>query len=139
MERWKDKVALVTGAASGIGLATANAFAQVGASVALADWDRQAVQLVAEGYKTVAIVCDVSNPMHKGVVVRCPPDTGHWHGASPQSLMTHISIIPIPEKGIAVWGERVMNQEDNNLNESLNEAVQTIVPVYESNKKTTTT
>lgn len=66
MESWKDKVALVTGAASGIGLATAKAFAQAGASVALADWDEQAVQsvaeqLAAEGYTTLAIACDVSD------------------------------------------------------------------------------
>lgn len=66
MESWTGKVALVTGAASGIGLATAKAFAQAGASVALADWDEQAVQaaadqLATEGYNTLAIGCDVSN------------------------------------------------------------------------------
>lgn len=66
MENWKNKVALVTGAASGIGLATAKAFAEAGASVALADWNEQAVQaaagkLAAEGHNTIAIVCDVSD------------------------------------------------------------------------------
>ena len=66
MENWKGKVALITGAASGIGLAAANAFAQAGASVALADWDEKAVQtaasqLAAQGYSTLAIVCDVAN------------------------------------------------------------------------------
>jgi NAD(P)-dependent dehydrogenase (short-subunit alcohol dehydrogenase family) len=34
---FKDKVALVTGAASGIGLATAKAFAEAGAAVTLAE------------------------------------------------------------------------------------------------------
>jgi len=34
---FENKVALVTGAASGLGLATAKAFAEAGASVALAD------------------------------------------------------------------------------------------------------
>ncbi|MDB5119416.1 MAG: short chain dehydrogenase [Sphingobacteriales bacterium] len=66
MAIFKDKVALVTGAAAGIGLATARAFAQAGAAIALADWDEEAVvsaaeQLAAEGYKTLAIVCDVSD------------------------------------------------------------------------------
>ena len=36
---FEGKVALVTGAASGLGLATAKAFAESGASVALADWN----------------------------------------------------------------------------------------------------
>ena len=39
-----NKVALVTGAASGLGLATARAFAESGAAVVLADWNEQEVQ-----------------------------------------------------------------------------------------------
>jgi NAD(P)-dependent dehydrogenase (short-subunit alcohol dehydrogenase family) len=41
---FKDKVALVTGASSGMGLATAQAFAEGGASVALADVKEEAVR-----------------------------------------------------------------------------------------------
>jgi NAD(P)-dependent dehydrogenase (short-subunit alcohol dehydrogenase family) len=40
---FENQVALVTGAASGLGLATAKAFAESGASVALADWNEKAV------------------------------------------------------------------------------------------------
>jgi NAD(P)-dependent dehydrogenase (short-subunit alcohol dehydrogenase family) len=63
---FEDKVALVTGAASGIGLATVKAFAESGASVVLADWNEEAAQsaakeLVAQGHKALAIRCDVSN------------------------------------------------------------------------------
>src|ERR1700761_2694295 len=63
---FENKVALVTGAASGLGLATAKAFAEAGASVALADWNEKAVQeaatkLAAEGHNTIAIKCDVSD------------------------------------------------------------------------------
>jgi NAD(P)-dependent dehydrogenase (short-subunit alcohol dehydrogenase family) len=66
MNIMEGKVALVTGAASGLGYVTAKAFAEAGAAVALADWNEKAVQTVAEqlaaaGYKTLAIKCDVSD------------------------------------------------------------------------------
>src|SRR5258706_1301971 len=66
METMKNKVALVTGAASGLGFATAKAFAEAGAAVALADWNEKEVQaatekLASEGHKTLAIKCDVSD------------------------------------------------------------------------------
>ena len=66
MKIMEGKVALVTGAASGLGLATAKAFAEAGALVAMADWDEKSVQdaadqLAAEGYQTLAIKCDVSD------------------------------------------------------------------------------
>jgi NAD(P)-dependent dehydrogenase (short-subunit alcohol dehydrogenase family) len=60
------KVALVTGAASGMGLAAAQAFAEAGAAVALADYREEVVKAEAEklagsGYKAIAIRCDVSS------------------------------------------------------------------------------
>ncbi len=63
---FENKVALVTGAASGLGLATAKAFAESGASVVLTDWNEKAVQstadeLAAKGHKTLAIRCDVAD------------------------------------------------------------------------------
>jgi NAD(P)-dependent dehydrogenase (short-subunit alcohol dehydrogenase family) len=63
---FENKVALVTGAASGLGLATAKAFAEAGAAVVLADWNEKAVQtaakeLAAQDHKTLAIRCDVSD------------------------------------------------------------------------------
>jgi NAD(P)-dependent dehydrogenase (short-subunit alcohol dehydrogenase family) len=63
---FENKVALVTGAGSGLGLATAKAFAESGASVALADWNEQAVrsaaeELAAQGHKALAIRCEVAD------------------------------------------------------------------------------
>jgi NAD(P)-dependent dehydrogenase (short-subunit alcohol dehydrogenase family) len=63
---FEKKVALVTGAASGLGLATAKAFAASGASVALADWNERAVRAAAEeltsqGHKAIAIRCDIAD------------------------------------------------------------------------------
>src|SRR5438445_9307737 len=72
---FKDKVALVTGAASGLGLATAKAFAESGASVVLADWNENAVRAAAEdlaskGHKTLAVRCDVSDDAQVEAMVR---------------------------------------------------------------------
>jgi NAD(P)-dependent dehydrogenase (short-subunit alcohol dehydrogenase family) len=63
---FNDKVALVTGAASGMGLATARAFAEAGAAVALADVDENGVRsatekLVSVGHKAIAIRCNVAD------------------------------------------------------------------------------
>jgi NAD(P)-dependent dehydrogenase (short-subunit alcohol dehydrogenase family) len=60
------KVALVTGAAAGMGLATARAFAAAGAAVVLADVNEDAVSseaqtLVAAGHRALAVRCDVSD------------------------------------------------------------------------------
>lgn len=63
---FEKKVALVTGAGSGIGLETAKAFAKAGAAVVLADVDEAAVKaaaqdLVAAGRKAIAIRCNVAD------------------------------------------------------------------------------
>ncbi|MFM0348814.1 glucose 1-dehydrogenase [Paraburkholderia sp. RL17-347-BIC-D] len=63
---FKGKVGFVTGAAMGMGLATARAFAQSGASVVLADRDgdlarQQAAQIVKEGGIAIGVACDVTD------------------------------------------------------------------------------
>jgi NAD(P)-dependent dehydrogenase (short-subunit alcohol dehydrogenase family) len=63
---FENKVTLVTGAGSGMGLAAAKAFAESGGAVALADRDEKSAraaadELVAKGHKALAVVCDVSD------------------------------------------------------------------------------
>jgi NAD(P)-dependent dehydrogenase (short-subunit alcohol dehydrogenase family) len=72
---FENKVALVTGAASGLGLATARAFAEAGASVVLADWNEKEAQAAAKdladkGYKTLAVHCDVADDAQVEAMVK---------------------------------------------------------------------
>ena len=71
---FENKVALVTGAGSGIGLATAKAFAEAGASVVLADHHEDSVRAAAEelaaaGHKALAIRCDVADERQVAAMV----------------------------------------------------------------------
>ena len=61
---FENKVAIVTGAGSGMGLMAARAFAEAGASVMMADRNEESVrvgaeELVAAGHKAHAVRCDV--------------------------------------------------------------------------------
>lgn len=67
MGRLTGKVAIVTGAASGIGEATARLFAQEGASLVLADWQDARGEQVADAARTtgaeaVFVKTDISKP-----------------------------------------------------------------------------
>lgn len=71
---FSGKVALVTGAAAGMGLATGHAFAQAGAAVVLADVSEDLVEaearkLVAAGHKAIAVRCDVSDDAQVAAMV----------------------------------------------------------------------
>src|SRR5690242_3382211 len=68
------KVALVTGASSGMGLATAQAFAEAGAAVVLADVREELVRSEAQkladaGHKAIAVRCDVSEDAQVAAMV----------------------------------------------------------------------
>src|SRR5882762_8608847 len=71
---FENKVALVTGAGSGMGLAAAQAFATEGAAVALVDINESAVRIAAErlvaaGHKAMAIRSDVTDEAQVKVMV----------------------------------------------------------------------
>ena len=61
-KRFARQVAVVTGGASGIGLATAEAFAREGAEIALVDLDGAAAAAAAKKLGGMGIGCDVTKP-----------------------------------------------------------------------------
>src|SRR5438128_8317489 len=71
---FKDQVALVTGAGSGMGLVTAQAFDEAGAAGVLADIDEGAVRaaaddLTASGHQAVGVTCDVADEAQGAAMV----------------------------------------------------------------------
>lgn len=71
---FKKKVALVTGAAAGMGLATARAFAAAGATVVLADYREdlvkaEAERLIGQGHRALGLGCDVSDDRQVSAMV----------------------------------------------------------------------
>jgi NAD(P)-dependent dehydrogenase (short-subunit alcohol dehydrogenase family) len=74
------KIALVTGAGGGIGLATAKAFAEAGASVIVADRDEEKIaeaaeRLRAEGHDVLGVTCDVTDKLQVTAMVEQAVDT----------------------------------------------------------------
>lgn len=63
----KNKSAVVTGSARGIGKAIAEKFAELGAKVVICDMNEEATKATAEelkskGYQAIPVVCNVTNP-----------------------------------------------------------------------------
>ena len=77
---FQGRVAVVTGAGSGMGLATAQAFAESGAAVVLADSNEQplrtaAAELTSAGHQALDVGCDVSDEAQVAALVERTVDT----------------------------------------------------------------
>ena len=50
--------------------------------------------------------------MRPGDTVYTPPGEWHWHGAAPDTLMTHLAMWEAPEEGAeSEWGDLVTDEE----------------------------
>lgn len=109
---FSGKVALVTGAATGMGRAAAWAFAEAGAAVALTDYKDDVIsaaaqELIAAGHKAIAIKCDVSDESQVArMVERTVAEFGRLDAAfNNAGVMAHVA--PITETTRDEW-ERVI-------------------------------
>ena len=49
--------------------------------------------------------------IRKGDVVKCPPNVRHWHGASADTGLQQLYIVPNTERGIVHWEGAVSDAE----------------------------
>jgi len=69
------------------------------------------VLIITEGVGYHQIEGQAIQIMKKGEVVKCPPNVRHWHGASPDSDLHQLYIIPNTENGIVNWMEAVTDAQ----------------------------
>lgn len=102
------KVALVTGAASGMGLATAQAFAEAGACVVMADFREkivgsEAAKLTRAGRKVIALQCDVRDDSQvEAMVERAVSEFGRLDAAF-NNAGTMANVVPTAESTREEW------------------------------------
>jgi len=83
----QDKIAFVTGAASGIGKEIASTYARAGARVAIADMNRDAAETAAAGIRAtgasaMAVAADVTDEAQVNAAVRLPSGRRCWPSTS---------------------------------------------------------
>ena len=73
------------------------------------------ILIITDGVGYHQIKGEPKQTLKKGDVVKCPPNMMHWHGASPDSGMQQIYIVPNTGKGIVKWMHPVSDEEYKNL------------------------
>jgi NAD(P)-dependent dehydrogenase (short-subunit alcohol dehydrogenase family) len=105
---FSGKVALVTGAASGMGLAASQAFAEAGASVVMADFrenvlQAEAAKLRGSGRSVIALKCDVSDDVQvEAMVQRAVSEFGRLDAAF-NNAGTMARVVPTAESTREEW------------------------------------
>jgi quercetin dioxygenase-like cupin family protein len=73
------------------------------------------ILIITDGVGYHQIKGQQKQTIRKGDVVRCPPNVEHWHGASPDTGLHQMYILPKTEKGIVQWLQPVTDEEYNNI------------------------
>ena len=71
------------------------------------------ILIITDGVGYHQIKGNPRQTIRKGDVVKCPPNVLHWHGASPDTGMQQMYILPKTEKGIVTWLQKVTDEEYN--------------------------
>ena len=69
------------------------------------------ILIITDGVGYHQIKGEPRQTIKKGDVVKCPPNVLHWHGASPDTGMQQMYILPKTEKGIVTWLQKVTDEE----------------------------
>jgi quercetin dioxygenase-like cupin family protein len=72
------------------------------------------IVLDGEGYHQLE--GQVKQKMKKGDVIKCPPNVKHWHGATENSSLTQMYILPKTGNGIVTWLEPVTDEQYRSAN-----------------------
>ena len=71
------------------------------------------ILIITDGVGYHQIKGEARQTIRKGDVIKCPPNVIHWHGASPDTGLQQMYILPKTEKGIVTWLEKVTDEEYN--------------------------
>ena len=112
-DRFTNKVAFITGAASGIGRAAAVAFAREGARIAILDRSADALKTVEKSVKDaggdiVAVSCDVSSPDQVEAAVQQVVDRFSRIDVAFNNAGVENKAAPVHEIDLAEW-DRIIN------------------------------
>jgi quercetin dioxygenase-like cupin family protein len=72
------------------------------------------ILIITDGVGYHQIKGEPRQTIKKGDVIKCPPNVMHWHGASPDTGLLQMYILPKTEKGIVTWLHAVSDEDYNN-------------------------
>lgn len=81
---------------------------------ARSNWHRHPsgqILIITDGVGYHQIKGQPRQTLKKGDIVQCPPNVEHWHGASPDTGMLQLYILPKIETGIVTWLHKVTDEE----------------------------